>query len=345
MKNILVLTFLIICTIANASNSLSRSLSRSEIYPDFTYPKVSSKSFQDGVFDRDYQLLVVNNIDYYSISKSFAADFGDENRNIIGLQTHYGYLVVPVKDYIEKLFVELPKSDKNKLNSMLDSPYFKVNDLADLLEKTHALKALLKQPYRIFSSSFIHANTLHLGLNLLKLYNLFKLGDLQGAELSSVLILSTIGSSIGSAIAGPHSSSIGSSGAIYGVIGYNQSLQNKSPYHISADFIKNSLITEGVGRIANLKIAHASHFSGLVTGVLFQSLVQSFIPVLKPRISSKWVVGTYASLSIISYIYTWFLKNNFKFNQKFISNPYPGIAHKLRTISHLYENETVQNKI
>lgn len=306
------------------------------ILASFEQQTVASNISVRGVFDRDYKVLVVKDTHYNSIVKFMRSAHQTELGDLLGLKTSDGYHLSPVKEYIKNLLLELPKSEQKKFIEMYNSPRYQITDLIDLMENTTNLKALIRQPYRVFSKTFIHGNGIHLGLNLLGLYKMYAWTlPNDGANIALDLLFSTIGSSISSAIVHPHNNSVGASGAIYGVIGYIQSQEGVSPEDMATIFAKGAIFSEAMTVNSEHKIDHIAHFSGLASGILFQNFGRQILGPTSISISSKLVLGTYASLSIFPYICSWFVKNNFKFEQKFLGNPYPGIALKLRSISHL----------
>ena len=308
------------------------AVQENEIMGLFETEEVYSGFSLKGKFDQDYQVWVVKDDQYKTVLnavKNSHKGLGKLNH----LKTFEGHPVIPVKDYIISLLAELQTEEKNKLIKLLDSPDYQIKDIINTLEKSNGIDAFSRQPYRIFASSIYHNHMIHFAMNIFSFYYASKIYRTHfpdaGVNLAGVLLFSSAAASVGHAIVFPKNPALGASGAIFGMLGYDQSLAKISAQQIAGEFVKDSLISEAVGRPLNLNVGHDMHLAGLLTGILIEKLKFSNMP----RLSSNLVTSAYALLITAPFICSLFAKNKFKYHQKFISNPYPGILYKLLTVA------------
>lgn len=78
-----------------------------------------------------------------------------------------------------------------------------------------------KQYYRIITGSFVHANLLHLTMNMMSLYYLSSMLKyvVDDITMFTIYVISLITSALASTYFDPMSISVGSSGAVYGLFG------------------------------------------------------------------------------------------------------------------------------
>ena len=77
------------------------------------------------------------------------------------------------------------------------------------------------QPWRLFTSMFLHGSLLHLGFNMLALWQVGALVERIFGSLRFVwlYLLAGLAGSLASVLWNPHVNSVGASGAIFGIIG------------------------------------------------------------------------------------------------------------------------------
>lgn len=147
--------------------------------------------------------------------------------------------------------------------------------------------------WRLLAAMFLHGSVLHLGLNLLGLYQLGGLYEVMFSTRRFVLIyfLAGIIASIASAMhLPPYGSAVGASGAIFGVLGAFVLSVRRSP-RWRHDRAARNLVGQCIfWIIANIviglnvpQIDNAAHIGGLIAGLLLGGLLPQRIPPPPPR--------------------------------------------------------------
>lgn len=122
--------------------------------------------------------------------------------------------------------------------------------------------------YRIVTSGFLHVNALHVGMNCFVLYQLGLLMEpvLGRFRFGLVYLVSLLSGSLGVLLLQPHSSAVGASGAIFGIMGAAVAAMRSrgiNPFQtgLGGTIMLNLLITFIVPNIAI-----GAHIGGLVGG-------------------------------------------------------------------------------
>lgn len=145
--------------------------------------------------------------------------------------------------------------------------------------------------YRLISSGFVHFGVIHVGFNMLLLYQLGRLiepviGSLRFALLYFAALL---GGSLGALLLSPDAATGGASGAVFGlmaasVVGVGQRGVNPLRTGLGVTFAINLVFT-----LAVPGVSVGGHFGGALVGALVGSLS------LAPR---SWKVPTWASVVV-----------------------------------------------
>ena len=145
--------------------------------------------------------------------------------------------------------------------------------------------------YRLISCGFVHFGVMHVGFNMLLLYQLGRLiepviGSLRFALLYCAALL---GGSLGALLLSPDAATGGASGAVFGlmaasVVGVGQRGVNPLGTGLGVTFAINLVLT-----LAVPGVSVGGHFGGAIVGALVGSLS------LAPR---SWKVPTWASVVV-----------------------------------------------
>jgi membrane associated rhomboid family serine protease len=128
--------------------------------------------------------------------------------------------------------------------------------------------------WRLLTAELLHGHWLHVGMNLLSLLAVGRLVEVHAspAHVPIVFLFSALTASVASLYLSPHTTSVGASGAIMGLIGFLAVLGYRRRQVLPRGFMKSiSLsiaLTAAAGLVAHQHIDNAAHFGGLVGGVL-----------------------------------------------------------------------------
>ncbi|MEM9034803.1 MAG: rhomboid family intramembrane serine protease [Actinomycetota bacterium] len=157
--------------------------------------------------------------------------------------------------------------------------------------------------WRIFTSGFLHAGMLHLGLNMMALWFLGRMLEpaLGSARFAGVYVASLIGGSFGALLASPNALTVGASGAIYGLLGAaftGSRARGLNPFDsgIGGLLLINLLVTFAVPGISI-----GGHLGGLIAGgllgfVLLHPSTQRRVGVASLSVSAIAVIGLIGAL-------------------------------------------------
>ena len=133
----------------------------------------------------------------------------------------------------------------------------------------------------IITNNFLHANIIHLGLNMFFLYMLSKMYRMYNSKFIPVYIYSGLLASIFSYIYVSFISNslvLGASGAIFGIFSYIMFKENKRN-----EFYINFLIVN-IGMVAiGMNIAWYAHLGGAISGILYYYYENDIIPKIKRK--------------------------------------------------------------
>jgi membrane associated rhomboid family serine protease len=165
--------------------------------------------------------------------------------------------------------------------------------------------------WRLLTCATLHGSFMHIWMNLYALWVEGKVIEniAHRAHLPIVFLLSALGGSIFSLILYPNSISVGASGGLMGLIGYQLVLGRRRKEMVPAGFYKSvvvSILAMGVlGIVGFALIDNAAHLGGLLTGVVcgyYLISLEGTIPI-KPK---RWVeLMAYGSLLVIGIICLW----------------------------------------
>ncbi|MCZ6688599.1 MAG: rhomboid family intramembrane serine protease [Planctomycetota bacterium] len=154
--------------------------------------------------------------------------------------------------------------------------------LSDLGWKDNSL-IFAGQYWRLITSAFLHAGILHLGGNMIGLWNLGQLIEMMyGARrFLFIYVGGALGGALGSLIGTP-SPSVGASGAIFGLLGagivfslrYRHVVAKGAAMSLFRQLVFWAALILGIGFAVDV-IDNSGHIGGLVGGMLFTLLVSS----------------------------------------------------------------------
>jgi membrane associated rhomboid family serine protease len=140
------------------------------------------------------------------------------------------------------------------------------------------------QIWTLVTSTFLHANLLHIGLNMLCLYMIMPMVEMGFGRLRAFILygLAGICGALSSALWG-ELYSLGASGAIFGLFGamlsYGALRGDATGRRIMIDSAKWAALNFGAGLIAPISVSNAAHFGGFLGGILV-SLAMIYRPGL-----------------------------------------------------------------
>lgn len=136
--------------------------------------------------------------------------------------------------------------------------------------------------WRLLTATFIHAGVIHLFFNMLALWNLGAIveGALGSACFASIYFLSGLAGSITSLAWHPHATSVGASGAIFGLFGALIGLLAKRRLIYGEPIDRATIKSFALNIFLNLAISllpgidFAAHFGGLIAGLIVGFLIE-----------------------------------------------------------------------
>jgi membrane associated rhomboid family serine protease len=154
------------------------------------------------------------------------------------------------------------------------------------------------QWWRLLTAATLHVNFLHIWMNGQALVNLGKLIEASAhrAHLSLVFLVSAFGGSCFSLLLLPHTTSVGASGGLMGLVGFLAVLGYRRRERVPKRFFKaiilNICLVGLVGLIGFAVIDNAAHFGGLIAGVgcglIMVKSGQAELPV-EADLASRWL--------------------------------------------------------
>lgn len=160
------------------------------------------------------------------------------------------------------------------------------------------------QTWRLLSCAFIHANLLHIGMNMWVLKALGETAErLFGSPMFAALYLvSGVGGSVASLAwtlrLAPNLPSVGASGAVFGVmgglLGFALSRRHSVPVHVYKSLLRSGLlfacVNIGLGFVIPM-IDNAAHIGGLAVGVICGVVLSRDLPPApQPSLAQRVVV-------------------------------------------------------
>ncbi len=123
--------------------------------------------------------------------------------------------------------------------------------------------------YTLITSMFLHANILHLGLNMYALYILGKVVELSLGRIKYLLMyfISGVVGNLLSAFLDPRTVGVGASGAIMGLLGYMVAMEYRVTGKLSSSTIFIALFVIFGGFSANVDVM--AHAGGFVVGLMW----------------------------------------------------------------------------
>ncbi len=168
---------------------------------------------------------------------------------------------------------------------------FSVEDLTGWGANVSRLTVDDGQWWRMLSCTFVHANLLHIGMNMWALHALGEMAErLFGSVMFvAVYLLAGLGGSVASLAftlaAHPSMPSIGASGAVFGImgglLGFMVSRRGSVPRPLYKSMITNAVSFIGLNLFIGLSIPaidNAAHMGGLAAGVLAGALLSRDLP-------------------------------------------------------------------
>jgi len=135
--------------------------------------------------------------------------------------------------------------------------------------------------WRLITSTFLHANLLHIAFNM---YFLWYLGSAVETALGrgrflAIYLVSGLAGSAGALVADPHTVTVGASGAIFGILGAALVLERQGSYVLGGQAL-GLLLSLVVINVAyaffNSNISYGGHIGGFIGGVLCTLVLSKF---------------------------------------------------------------------
>jgi membrane associated rhomboid family serine protease len=147
--------------------------------------------------------------------------------------------------------------------------------------------------YRIITGAFLHANILHLLLNM---YALFVLGpiverSLGGVRYVIVYAAALLAGSAGALILDPNALTVGASGAIYGLMGALVVLFRNRGISLMQSGLALTLFINFVFTLSIANISVGGHVGGFVGGALATLVVVEGPRYVRSRDALVWMAG------------------------------------------------------
>jgi membrane associated rhomboid family serine protease len=122
--------------------------------------------------------------------------------------------------------------------------------------------------YRIVTSGFLHANAIHIGLNMLVLYQLGRLMEpvLGRLRFSLCYAVALFAGSLGVLAFQPNSLTVGASGAIFGIMGAAASVMRSRGINVMQSGVGGTILLNVLFTFAIPGISIGAHLGGLVGG-------------------------------------------------------------------------------
>ncbi len=123
--------------------------------------------------------------------------------------------------------------------------------------------------YTLITSMFLHANILHIGLNMYALYILGKVVELSLGKVKYLLMyfISGVAGNLLSAFLDPRTVGVGASGAIMGLLGYMVAMEYRVTGKLSSSTIFIALFVIFGGFSANVDVL--AHAGGFIVGLIW----------------------------------------------------------------------------
>jgi membrane associated rhomboid family serine protease len=148
--------------------------------------------------------------------------------------------------------------------------------------------------WRLLSYGVMHANPIHLGLNLLALRSLGKLMEVHASRalLAPVLLAGILGGGVAGLLLGPPVPMVGVSGGLLALIGFLTLVgfrrKDRLPGGFARTMLMDLVFIGAVGLAGFRVIANAGHLGGLLVGLALGALLVPR-PAGEPRVG--WKVG------------------------------------------------------
>ena len=159
--------------------------------------------------------------------------------------------------------------------------------------------------WRLLTNIFVHGSLLHIAFNMWCLWNLGQLCEsLYGRwTYACIYLLCGVGASLASAAWSPYRSSVGASGAIFGLAGALLAAFKLGEFSVPRAALSGTLRSLGAFVVYNLifgfaipGIDNAAHIGGLITGLIVGALIALIAPQQEqaPRRAGIFLVLTLA---------------------------------------------------
>jgi membrane associated rhomboid family serine protease len=145
--------------------------------------------------------------------------------------------------------------------------------------------------YRVFTGAFIHAGPVHLGFNMLLLWQTGSLLEpaLGRARFGMLYIVSLLGGSFGALLAAPHTITVGASGAVFGLMGALFLAERAGQFQGRRSAVGFLIVINLALSVAIPGISIGGHIGGLLaggaTGWLFHEFERRKLPLVPVAMS------------------------------------------------------------
>ncbi|HEX8120200.1 MAG TPA: rhomboid family intramembrane serine protease [Solirubrobacteraceae bacterium] len=154
--------------------------------------------------------------------------------------------------------------------------------------------------WRLVTSGFLHANPIHLLLNMVVLYFLGQMIEpaMGSVKFAALYFASLLAGSFGVMLIEPGSAAVGASGAVYGLIGAALVVSRERGIPITQSPIFGLLVINVMFTFLYPGISIGAHLGGLVGGGLAALLIVQ----AERRRSTPLAIGACAALAIVAFI-------------------------------------------
>ena len=147
--------------------------------------------------------------------------------------------------------------------------------------------------WRLITSTFLHANLLHIGFNMYALWWLGSQVELALGRWRFLLLylVSGLAGSAGALVWNPNAITVGASGAIFGLLGAGLILEYRTTGRLAGPFLTLIIINLVITFAFSSFISAGGHVGGLIAGILGASVIMA-----RGRFREAWDAATIVGL-------------------------------------------------
>jgi membrane associated rhomboid family serine protease len=155
--------------------------------------------------------------------------------------------------------------------------------------------------YRLITGGFLHANILHLGMNMFALWILGSQLEAAVGRLRFALVYGSalLAGSFGVMLLSPHDPTVGASGAIFGLLGLALAAQRSQGINIWQSGLGGILLINLAFTFGIRGISIGGHIGGLVGGYLCGVVLYELGPRLRNTTLSLVLCGSVGAVALV----------------------------------------------